>query len=425
MDCRRIIDIPGPGVYCFRQGGIPMNRETITLSLVEHSYDIVLEPGCLSNAGSLLNLNRKVLVVTDSGVPESYADTVAASALAAEVVRIPEGESSKSFDNYRLLLRRMLALGMGRGDCVAAVGGGVVGDLSGFAAACYMRGIDFYNIPTTVLSQVDSSIGGKTAIDLDGIKNVVGAFYQPRCVLVDPATLSTLPRRQIANGLAEAVKMALCFDQEAFARFEALDFEAELNSLASGKPSPGLVRIISDALHLKKKVVEEDEKEQGLRRVLNFGHTLGHGIESVGSKNGMLHGECVALGMMKVIRNAGLTERIIQKNLNEAALAQLYEQAAALIYPSLYEGFGIPILEAFSRGLPVLLSDRSCFPEIAGNAALYFDPENADSIAGAVRRILAEPELRQELVRRGNLRLKDFSWEKSALELLEIYRQYI
>ena len=298
MDCRRIIDIPGPGVYCFRQGGIPMNRETITLSLVEHSYDIVLEPGCLSNAGSLLNLNRKVLVVTDSGVPESYADTVASSALAAEVVRIPRGEASKSFDNYRLLLRRMLALGMGRGDCVAAVGGGVVGDLSGFAAACYMRGIDFYNIPTTVLSQVDSSIGGKTAIDLDGIKNVVGAFYQPRCVLVDPATLSTLPRRQIANGLAEAVKMALCFDQEAFARFEALDFEAELNSLASGKPSPGLVRIISDALHLKKKVVEEDEKEQGLRRVLNFGHTLGHGIESVGSKNGMLHGECVALGML-------------------------------------------------------------------------------------------------------------------------------
>ncbi|MBR4665842.1 MAG: glycosyltransferase family 4 protein [Lentisphaeria bacterium] len=130
-------------------------------------------------------------------------------------------------------------------------------------------------------------------------------------------------------------------------------------------------------------------------------------------------------GEKQLIQKAGLTERIIQKNLSEAALAQLYEQAAALIYPSLYEGFGIPILEAFSRGLPVLLSDRSCFPEIAGNAALYFDPENADSIAGAVRRILAEPELRQELVRRGNLRLKDFSWEKSAHELLGIYRQYI
>ena len=128
---------------------------------------------------------------------------------------------------------------------------------------------------------------------------------------------------------------------------------------------------------------------------------------------------------MQLIQTAGLTERVIQKNLNEAGLAQLYKQAAALIYPSLYEGFGIPILEAFSSGLPVLLSDRSCFPEIAGNAALYFDPENAGSIAGAVRRILAEPELRQELVRRGDLRLKDFSCEKSALELLGIYRQYI
>ena len=125
------------------------------------------------------------------------------------------------------------------------------------------------------------------------------------------------------------------------------------------------------------------------------------------------------------IQAAGLAGRIIQMNPDEAALAQLYEQAAALIYPSLYEGFGIPILEAFSRDLPVLLSDRSCFPEIAGNAALYFDPEKADSIAGTVRRILTEPELRRELVRRGNLRLKDFSWEKSAREILAIYRQYI
>ena len=275
-----------------------MNRETITLSLGANSYDIVLEPGCLEQAGTLLNLNRKVLIVTDSGVPASYADTVAAGSLAAEVVRIPQGEASKNFDHFRMLLSRMLAFGMGRGDCVVAVGGGVVGDMAGFAAACFMRGIDFYNIPTTVLSQVDSSIGGKTAIDLDGIKNVVGAFYQPRRVLIDPVTLSTLPRRQIANGLAEAVKMALCFDREAFARFESLDFEAELSRLASGQPSPALIRIISDALRMKKDVVEKDEKEQGLRRVLNFGHTLGHGIESVNVKNGILHGECVALGML-------------------------------------------------------------------------------------------------------------------------------
>ena len=275
-----------------------MSCEKITLSLGENSYDIHLEAGCLNRAGELLDLKRKVLVVTDSGVPEDYADAIAAASLAAEVVRIPQGEASKNFDHFRLLLRRMLAFGMGRGDCVAAVGGGVVGDMAGFAAACYMRGIDFFNIPTTVLSQVDSSIGGKTAIDLDGIKNVVGAFHQPRGVLVDPRVLSTLPGRQIANGLAEAVKMALCFDAEAFARFESLDPEAELAGLASGQSSPALVRIISDALNIKKKVVEADEKEQGLRRVLNFGHTLGHGIESMHSENGLLHGECVALGML-------------------------------------------------------------------------------------------------------------------------------
>ena len=287
-----------------------MKQEKITLSLGENSYDILLGSGCLGQAGELLNLNRKVLVVTDSGVPAEYADTVASSALAAEVVRIPQGESSKNFDHFHMLLQRMLALGMGRGDCVAAVGGGVVGDLAGFAAACYMRGIDFYNIPTTVLSQVDSSIGGKTAIDLDGIKNIVGAFHQPRRVLVDPRTLSTLSRRQIANGLAEAVKMALCFDQEAFARFESFDFEAELALLSAGQPSPALVRIISDALHTKKNVVEKDEKEQGLRRVLNFGHTLGHGIESVNVRNGMLHGECVALGMLPMC-SASVRERLL------------------------------------------------------------------------------------------------------------------
>ena len=287
-----------------------MSRETITLSLGVNSYDIVLEPCCLGQAGDLLNLNRKVLVVTDSGVPASYADSVAAASLAAEVVCIPQGEASKNFDHFRMLLSRMLAFGMGRGDCVVAVGGGVVGDMSGFAAACYMRGIDFYNIPTTVLSQVDSSIGGKTAIDLDGIKNVVGAFYQPRHVLIDPTTLSTLSRRQISNGLAEAVKMALCFDQEAFARFESLDYEAELALLASGRPSPALIRIISDALHTKRDVVEKDEKEQGLRRVLNFGHTLGHGIESVNVKNGMLHGECVALGMLPMCSDA-VRERLL------------------------------------------------------------------------------------------------------------------
>ena len=287
-----------------------MSQEKITVGLGKNSYDIILEAGCLNRAGELLNLNRKVLVVTDSGVPAAYADTVAAACLCAEVVRIPQGESSKNFDHFHMILRRMLSFGMDRGDCVVAVGGGVVGDMAGFAASCYMRGIDFYNIPTTVLSQVDSSIGGKTAIDLDGIKNVVGAFYQPRRVLVDPRTLSTLPRRQIANGLAEAVKMALCFDADGFARFETMDTDREIASLTAGDPVPALERIIADALQTKKNVVEQDEKELGLRRVLNFGHTLGHGIESLHEENGLLHGECVALGMLPMC-SAAVRERLL------------------------------------------------------------------------------------------------------------------
>ncbi len=287
-----------------------MDHDRITLDFGADSYDIILGTGCLDRAGELLDLNRKVLVVTDSGVPEEYAQTVASASLAAEIVRIPQGEDSKNPDCLLLLLHRMLAFGMGRGDCVAAVGGGVVGDLAGFAAACYMRGIDFYNIPTTVLSQVDSSVGGKTAIDLDGVKNIVGAFHQPRGVLADLRTLSTLPRRQVANGLAEAVKMALCFSADGFARFEAMDAKKELAALSASRPVPVLEAVIADALRIKKRVVEADEKEQGLRRVLNFGHTLGHGIESLRQENGLLHGECVALGMLPMCSGA-VRERLL------------------------------------------------------------------------------------------------------------------
>jgi 3-dehydroquinate synthase len=159
-------------------------------------------------------------------------------------------------------------------------------DLAGFAASAYMRGIDFYNIPTTVLSQVDSSVGGKVAIDMDGVKNCVGAFYPPKAVLIDPEVLKTLPRRQISNGLAEAVKMAVTFDEALLALFEQEDY---LNHID---------QIIASSLRIKAGVVKEDEKETGLRRVLNFGHTIGHGIESAAGLGELYHGECVALGML-------------------------------------------------------------------------------------------------------------------------------
>ena len=186
----------------------------ISVSLGAQSYPILLEAGALARAGQHLSLARRVLVVTDSGVPQEYARTVAGACRQARICTLPAGENSKNMDNYQRLLREMLALGMDRGDCVAAVGGGMAGDLAGFAAATYMRGVDFYNVPTTLLAQVDASVGGKNGVN-----------------------------------------------------------------------------------YIKARVVEQDPTEQGLRRVLNFGHTIGHAIESCAGGE-LLHGECVALGML-------------------------------------------------------------------------------------------------------------------------------
>ena len=258
----------------------------ISVSLGAQSYPIILDSRVLSHAGEHLDLARRVLVVTDSGVPEEYAETVAGACRQARICTVPTGESSKNMDSYQKLLGEMLALGMGRGDCVVAVGGGMVGDLAGFAAATYMRGVDFYNVPTTLLAQVDSSVGGKTAIDMNGVKNIVGAFHQPRAVLIDTDTLRSLSRRQMAAGLAESVKMAMTCDA---ALLELIESSSDLTA--------DLPEIIARSLSLKARVVEQDPTEQGLRRVLNFGHTIGHAVEScAGGK--LLHGECVAMGML-------------------------------------------------------------------------------------------------------------------------------
>ena len=254
---------------------------TITVTLPHQAYDITVERGLLSRAASLIPLNRRVLIVTDTGVPAQYARTVAEQCQAPTLVTVEQGEGSKSLPTFEMLCRTMLEQGFTRKDCVVAVGGGVVGDLAGFAAASYMRGIDFYNIPTTLLSQVDSSIGGKVAVNFEGIKNILGAFYQPRAVLIDPDTLDTLDARQLASGMAEAIKMALTFDAEFFTALE--DGSADIE------------QIILHSLECKRRVVEADEKEAGLRKVLNFGHTVGHAIESLG---GRLHGECVAIAML-------------------------------------------------------------------------------------------------------------------------------
>ena len=275
----------------------------LTMQLKSRSYDIILKAGCLANLHQFTNVqNRKVFVLTDSGVPAQYARTVADQCPDSTIYTVPRGEGSKCLKVYGQVLQAMLDFGMGRRDLLVAVGGGVVGDLGGFCAATYMRGIDFINCPTTTLAQIDSSIGGKTAIDLGETKNIVGAFWQPQVVLIDPDVLDTLPRRQYVNGLAEALKAGLIADPELFALFEKGDWEQDIE------------QIIYRSLKVKKNIVEQDEHEHGPRAALNFGHTIGHGIEAVKGvrgrrKNGLYHGECVALGMLPMIEDKALAKR--------------------------------------------------------------------------------------------------------------------
>ena len=268
---------------------------TISVNVSSGSYDIVLESGALSSVANIFDLNRKVCVVTDDGVPQNYAAEVASASKDGYIFTFKSGEKSKSLETYEELCKFLLLNRFSRYDCIVAVGGGVVGDLAGFAAATYMRGIDFYNIPTTLLAQLDSSIGGKVAVNFSGIKNILGAFYHPKKVLIDPNVLKTLPQRQFSNGMAEAIKMGLTSDKMLFEIIEQKPIEQNL------------IEIIKRALCVKKDVVEQDEKESGLRRVLNFGHTIGHGIECVGD---LYHGECVGIGMLPMCQES-VKERLV------------------------------------------------------------------------------------------------------------------
>lgn len=272
----------------------------ISVKTANSAYDVIVERGALHKAGAYLSLRRRVLIVTDTGVPAAYAKAVAGACKQPVLLTIPQGEQSKCMETYALLLETLVKNDFTRTDCVVAVGGGVVGDLAGFAASTYMRGVDFYNVPTTVLSQVDSSIGGKTAIDFMGLKNIVGAFYPPKRVLIDPDTLTTLPARQIANGLAESVKMALTSDAELFALLETGDLQ----------DAAVLDEVIARSLAIKKQVVEQDERESGVRKILNFGHTLAHAWESVNALDTYYHGECVAAGMVPMCAPA-VRERLV------------------------------------------------------------------------------------------------------------------
>lgn len=267
------------------------------MNLGEHSYDIIMERGALSQLNQYIELKHKVMIISDDLVPRAYIDTIAAQCAECVVHIVKHGEQAKSLAVFETICSDLLKHHFSRKDMIIALGGGVVGDLSGYVAASYMRGIDFVQIPTTTLSQIDSSIGGKVAINFNGVKNVIGAFYQPKLVLIDPETLKTLPRRHYINGLVEALKAGLIYDPSLFQLFENGDIDADIDE------------IIAKALAVKKAVVEQDEKEAGLRKILNFGHTIGHAIEADNHMRDFYHGECVALGMMYFLSSSSLRKR--------------------------------------------------------------------------------------------------------------------
>lgn len=269
----------------------------LNVYLENHSYPIYIERNAIQKVHEYIPISRKIAIITDTGVPEKWVNIVKEQCPDSFICTIPQGEQSKCFDQYKHLLEEMISHNMSRKDSIIAVGGGVVGDLAGFVAASYMRGIDFYNIPTTVLSQVDSSVGGKVAIDMGSYKNIVGAFWQPKTVIIDPNVLSTLSLRQQHNGLCEALKMGLILDDHLVSLFEqdTLDIDT----------------IITRSIELKRDVVQQDERESNLRKILNFGHTIGHAIESAYGLNTYLHGECVAMGMLFFIEDKTLKQRVL------------------------------------------------------------------------------------------------------------------
>ena len=275
-----------------------MEQIALTLAAKQTVHPIYVGAQARLHLHKWADLSCKTLILTDDGVPSVHVETIAAQCSHPIVMTVAQGEGAKSFSVFSDVCEMLLSHKFGRNDLLISVGGGVIGDLGGFCAASYMRGIRFINIPTTSLSQIDSSIGGKTAINVHGVKNIVGAFYQPELVVVDSDFLDTLPRRHVNNGLVEAVKSGLIADSTLFTLFE------------QENPYEHLNEIIKRSLHVKQHVVETDPEEKGLRKILNFGHTIGHGVESVYGLSGLLHGEAVAVGMMPMIGNDFLRERV-------------------------------------------------------------------------------------------------------------------
>lgn len=283
--------------------------KTLHVNVPGYEYDIIIGQDILKDAATYIAKvakPAKILIVTDENVSRLYGETVQAALGALSETRIvvlPAGETTKSMNYLKQLYDEAFAFGMTRSDCVVALGGGVIGDLAGFFASTLLRGVPIIQIPTTLLSQVDSSVGGKTAIDVPQGKNLVGTFYQPKQVLIDTNTLKSLSDKEFFGGLAEVIKYGAIWDAALFTQLE------------QAKGREALMAEIEDIVYrccdIKRQVVEEDEHDTGLRMILNFGHTTGHIVEKAYDYTGYIHGEAVAFGMTVAARmgeSLGLTK---------------------------------------------------------------------------------------------------------------------
>ena len=271
----------------------------VNVALGERSYDIHIGRGLLALLGQKITALRpgaKVAIVTDETVMRHHLAaaeaTLAAAGITATSVTVPPGESSKSFPVLERVCEALIAARVERADLVLALGGGVIGDLAGFAASVYQRGIPYVQVPTTLVAQVDSSVGGKTGVDHRLGKNLIGAFHQPKGVIIDPFMLHTLPRREWIAGLAEVIKYGIIADEDLFSFLEAS--MPELLKL----DAQAVMRAVARSCEIKAEVVAEDEKESDRRRILNYGHTIGHALESLGGYRRLIHGEAVGIGLV-------------------------------------------------------------------------------------------------------------------------------
>jgi 3-dehydroquinate synthase len=299
--------------------------QRVRVELGERSYDILIGKGLLSRAAEYLQplkLGRRGVIITDTNVESRYAgplcNALSKGGITAEVLSVPAGEASKSLRQAHRLFEKLPSLGLDRQSFVIALGGGVVGDLAGFVAASYLRGVALVQIPTSLLAQVDSYVGGKTGVNLPQGKNLVGAFYQPRLVLADLDTLATLPERELRSGFAEVIKHGAIRDA---AFFEWL--EREYKGVLTLHPD-AVAHVVRRCCEIKAEVVSADERESGLRAILNFGHTIGHAMEALSEYVGLLHGEAIAMGMC-----CGARLSVMRAGLSEAEAGRLTTLIAA------------------------------------------------------------------------------------------------